>query len=174
MIGPNRSSKMAWDLLFAISLVGVVVASWFAFVKPKPLAAAAKDPKVAAKAMDVAAADIEKGADAAEQQVKDRVWDATPEVLGSKVLDLLTRIANANHLQITDVRSERLISAAGLRQAPYVVLVEGAFPDVIAGLEALEETDSKIAVSQIKIAANNSGRVTATFGITGFLKQEGA
>jgi hypothetical protein len=169
----TKTSKSVWDLVLVLALFAIVVAAWLAFLKPKPAPPSSANTRSSAKKIDGAAQDVEKEAAAAEALISAKTWDATPDTIGSKILDLLGGLASDKHVQLTDLRTERSISAPGLREAPYTVVLEGAFTDIVSVLNSLEDSDSKLAVSQVSVTSNNSGRVTATFAITGFLKREG-
>ena len=66
------------------------------------------------------------------------------------------------------------VQVATLDEAPFVAIVEGGFPDVLAFAHSLEGSSSKLAVNLIEFSASDAapGHVTATFGLLGFFFKE--
>ncbi len=165
--------EAGWNLLLAFSLAGILVAGWFAFLQPKPhrFASGSRQPSVAA--IEAETREIEAKASEGGKRLSDRTWDVGPELFGSQLLDKTTAIAGKCHLRLTNFRVGKTFAAAGLRETPVTVVVDGGFMDVMAFMAALEKPDSKIAVSQLDLSASGiQDQVSATVSIAGFLSQE--
>ena len=174
MTGVRERSANGWDALFVLSLVAILAAGWFAFLRPHPSAGTA-DPSGGLAGLTSETREIKDRASRAEQRVQARTWDASPAMFGSQILDSLNKLATASHLQLAGIRVGKPLRAASLTEVPLFVNVEGRFMDVMDMVRAIEMPDSKIAVDQLEISAtSNTDHVTATLSVTGFLRQEGS
>ena len=170
----SRRPAGGWDLLFAVSLLATAAAAWFAFVRPH-LSGAMLNPRANLASLKGEARSVASKADGAELRVKSRTWNVGPAMFGSQVLDSLSKLASASHLQLTGVRVGKPLKAASLTEVPLFVSVQGRFMDVMKMVDALEEPGSKIAIGQIDVAAANNGdQVSATLSVSGFLDVEGS
>jgi hypothetical protein len=169
----GRRAEVGWNLLLVLSLGGILVASWFAFVMPKPHPPGRNDDSVAAKGIEIESRGIAAKAVESQDRVKERTWNLTAEVFGSRMLDSLTRLAEQNHIRLASFNFGKPIAAANLQEAPFSATVDGGFLDVMAFVSALEEPDSKLALNQIRIASSGGDdKVSATLAMTGFLSRE--
>jgi hypothetical protein len=164
--------ELGWNVLFGTALVGIVVAVWFGFLspaKPVPLTIERNlvDQRQAAERQAVALK-------ADEKLIAGQTWNTSAETLGSTVLDYVSGLAEKHSVQLTNFRTDSPIQVASLSEAPFVLIVEGGFPDILAFTNALEDPKSKLAVNLMTISASDTGpgRVTATFGLLGFLFKE--
>lgn len=173
MIDLNERPEMGWDVLLWISLAGILVASWFLFAAPKPKSSTTTATLSSVKKLNGETKDLQPKVVEAQTQLQDRTWDCSADLFGSQMLDRLTHMAQNQHLQLSGFRVGKPFPAMQLVEAPFVVVVSGGFMDVLALVGRLEQADSKVAVSQIKIASNSdSDQVTATLALTGFLFSE--
>jgi len=173
MSNRNRRGAAGWDSLLALSLIGVLIASWFAFVQPSAHPVARTQPGSSIREIDDTTRSLEDAASAGEDAVLARTWNASAESLASQILSRLNRLAETQHLHVNGFHSGRVISAPGLLEVPCVFVLDGAFMDVMAAVQELERPESKLAISQLKIAStSNPGQVTATLALTGFLVRE--
>lgn len=122
-----------------------------------------------------------------------RTWGLGPEAIGVRVMDTVDRVAVARGVQVANFTVGRPIVSAGLRQMPFTVTLNGAFPQVAAAMAELERPEQKLAIGGVKIVpgpaaapASSPGeilpglkdapkpqRVTATVTLTAFLRGEG-
>lgn len=173
----NRSAKTlgsaGWDVLFAISIVGLLAAAYVVFFVPLPRKPARIDHGAAARSIADAAHAIEQRAARTRSTMAARTWAVSADELSSEVLALVNRLATANRLNVAGFRAGRVLSTADLWQVTFVTVLEGSFPDVLAVLAQLEDPTSKLAVSQLKISAKNQGElVSASIDLAGFLPKE--
>ncbi len=169
MIDLKDRPDLGWNTLFAVSAVAILAALWFQFgfvVKPPNKPADNED---ALRAKSYSAND--------KKDIAPYTWDvsmASMDALGPAVLNSLTALSEKNTVQLTSFRTDKSIRVAGLDEAPFVAVVEGAFPDVLAFTHALESPSSRLAVNLIELSASDSGpgHVTATFGLLGFFFKE--
>jgi len=170
MSARRSRSDAGWNALLAFSCIGILVASWFAFVRPKPHGDPMSHSMTSVQDILEATSEIEAHVATAQGHLMERTWDLSAEVFGSKILDALTRLAGKKHLQLAGFRMGKPFPAASLQEAPFIVIVEGAFTDVMAFVGDVEQPDSKVALSQLNCASGGSkDHVTATLSLTGFL-----
>ncbi|AIE85988.1 hypothetical protein [Fimbriimonas ginsengisoli] len=160
-----------WNILFGVSLLAIALSIWFGYMRP-PEPGAELAWKRSLTKMTLASRKANDEADANFAPVKEKMWSQTIDTLGSTVLDQLTRMSEEEKLQLSGFHTEKAIDVAGLKEAPFVLTVEGTFPQVIAFMKKLEGPQSKLAVNLLQISASDTapGNVTATLGLVGFVK----
>lgn len=173
MIDLKQKPETGWNVLLVLSLLSIPVAAVYGFAKPAEPASGTKlrnDVRKAATATRLA----DDRADAARRNIRSQTSDTDPATLATATLDRLTQLADKHKLQLTDFRSEKTADLPGMKQAPFTVIVDGRFPDVVDFVASLERPDSKLAVALLEIAASDKapGRVTATLGLNGYLFKE--
>ncbi len=177
MAKQNFKVESGWDLLLGVSLVVIVGAGYYAFSAPKPVAGrAAADEK--------SLRDVERGnrtanvlAKQTEETLKRQTWDVPPETLGAQMMSKLTAIADQHHVQVSSFFVGKPIKAPSLIQTPFVVTIQGTFQDVLHTVQAIENPDSKIAVSGLKLEpaktlGTQANTVSTTLNLTAFLYKE--
>jgi hypothetical protein len=162
-----------WDILLTLSILGIGVDAWFISTPPKAPLDTSAGLRQSIRAAESKTQAVEDRASASLSETKDRTWDLTAEVFGSTALEAITGLCDKNHLHLAGFRMGKAIPAASLKEAPFVVIVEGTFVDVMSMVDKVEQPDSKMALSQLNIASGSvSDRVTATLTLTGFLYRE--
>jgi len=106
--------------------------------------------------------------------VQAKGWNTGVEILGPKVLDQMTKLTSKNHVSLAGFRTEKAVTVAHMKEAPFVAVLEGSYGDVIECLKSLEAPESKLAVNLMQVAPSDTGmgRVTATMGLVAFLPEE--
>jgi hypothetical protein len=168
----SERPELGWNLLCAAAIIAAAYAIWVAFLEPNSTAAMSKDGsptdirRTTQKARDKVGEDL--------KNVQQKTWDVGVDALGSSVLEVVSKATEKAGVQMTGFRSERTVDVADLVEAPFVVVIEGGYNDVLAFEKALEGGDSKLAINRIQFTASDSapGRVTATLGIVGFKTKE--
>lgn len=165
--------RNGWDSLLVLSVIGALLASWFAFVQPSPQPVARTQTGNSIKEVDDTTRSLESAASAAEEAVLARTWSGSAESLASRILSRINRLADTHHLEVNGFHSGRAISAADLLEVPCVFVLDGAFMDVMAAVQELERPESRLAIGQLRIASTSDpGQMTATLALTGFLVRE--
>ncbi len=172
MIDLKDRPDFGWNLLLGLSVVGIAVSIWFGFISPVPQLSWISKTRTSTLNPTVERANAKIADDLA--QIRRQSWKVSSETLGSAVLAYLSGVSEKNSVQLTGFRTEKTVDVAKLTEAPFVVVVEGGFPDVVAFARKLEDPSSKLAVNLMQISASDTGpgRVTATFGLLGFLVKE--
>lgn len=173
MIDWNPRVKLGWDSLLIVSLAVIAAATWFAFFAPAPKAVSGRKGSPTFESIVAQVKQTEQMRDVEAAKAASRTWRLSAEALGSTILEKLTELSAQHRLKITDFRGGRMLGAGSMRQASFMVGLEGAFPDVMAALDALESPGSKLAVTQLKVSSKGmQDVVSATISLTGFLAKE--
>jgi hypothetical protein len=163
-----------WNLLFAISVVLVVVAGWYLLQKEPAGASPAwsMDMSLLAKASQTTG-QAKDAATAAKREVSAQEWQQDSGALGSTVLDVLTQIVDKHKLQLSGFRTGKTVSVAQLKEAPFVATVEGSYTDLLGLLDSLDDPKAKLTVNMLEVTASEhaSGQVIATLGLVAFVPE---
>jgi hypothetical protein len=173
----NPKIDSGWDVLLGLSLVGALVAAYFAFVPAKPRASTTAVSQKSLKDAERAHRLCVTQAGKATSEVKRRTWDANPEGLGARMMEKLNAIAETHRVQLANFQAGRPVESAALVQTPFVVTLQGSFSDVMRTIRSIENPDSRIAVSAIKLepaktVGSAANTVSTTLNLTAFLYKE--
>jgi hypothetical protein len=172
MIDFKERPDLGWNSLLVISLLAILTALWFGVVSPVKTLEKSGAEQVALLNATVVRANQKRQDDL--HHIQGQSWTGPVETVGSTVLSYVSDLCEKHHVQLTAFRTEKSVDVAKLTEAPFVVAVEGGFPDVLAFSKSLEDPSSKLAVNLLQVGASDSGpgRVTATLGLLGFLVKE--
>jgi hypothetical protein len=158
-----------WNALFLASILAILGAIGFFLFGPRtspvtfPTAPLADDQHLS-KIADVT--------NHAKKRIESKLWDLNSQELGASVLSELNGTAEKDHVQVSDFRIEKTTEVGEQREAPFVVVLDGDFKDVMKMLGTLESPDSKLALSMLQMATSDTGPgfIKATVGLTAFLR----
>lgn len=173
MIDLKQKPELGWNLLLALSLATILGAAWYGFVDPIEKGSSL-GPRNDLSVVNATTRKAQEQSTAALSEIRAKTWDTELRTLESGTLDRLTLLATKHKLQLTGFRTDRPREVAGMAEAPFVVVVEGAYPDVLAFSQRLEEPASKLVPELLQFSASDTtpGRVTATIGLIAFLYKE--
>lgn len=165
--------EVGWNILLALSVVASLVAVGFTFFAPAPKGTNTEIAK-RIRTLEGQRRKEDKLIAEATGKIQAQGWNVAPEALGPKVLDLLTRLSEREHLQLSAFRSERPIEVAQMTEAPFVAVLEGPFDSMVKLLTSLEAPETKLGVNLFQISSTETGlgHVTATVGLVAFLPRE--
>lgn len=124
---------------------------------------------------------VEDAAKAARraEQLADEVglltWKEQPDQIEPKALEIVNRSANRSNVKVLGFRPQKATSAGGLEQLPFLVTLEGAFPNVVALVRDLGTRSNRLAVTTVQVASADaaSDKVTATVVLAAFRLPDG-
>lgn len=163
---------LAVTMVAAVMLVCVLLFDQLA-ATPKPKTS----PKKHRDQLAFAAAEIdrieERSAEVEEKQAKG-LWTGNPEKIGAAVLSRINREAGAAKVKLIAFRPQRVEQDADLQHVPFLVLVEGPYPEVLQFVRSLETPEGKIAVHLLQFSSSDgtTDRVNASIGLTAFTHLE--
>ncbi|MBX3117530.1 MAG: type 4a pilus biogenesis protein PilO [Fimbriimonadaceae bacterium] len=96
-----------------------------------------------------------------------KVWSEEVEQIGPKVLDRATAIARENGLAIKAFRPQRTVEDGKLLRVPFLVTLDGSYPQVASFLRSIENAEGKVAVTMVQLSSSDgvSDTVSATIGL---------
>ena len=103
-----------------------------------------------------------------------RVWQATPDAIGSQTLDLATNAAKRFGLALSGFRPQKPTDEGELTRLTYVMTLEGPYPGLQAMVQDLETPGRRLSVHMVQVASADdaSDLVNATIGISAFIEKQ--
>jgi hypothetical protein len=164
---PNTT---AWNSLFVVSLVALVVGGGFLIAERPGTAPAVPSNDTTVFHVQEVAREADASARDAKGYVAKQEWHEAAETLGSSVLGSLSAAAEPRNVAVALFRTEKPIEVAHLQEVPFVAVVEGTYTDVADLISALEVPKVKLALKLIEVtgAESGAGQVRATLGLVAF------
>lgn len=168
-IGIKGEKGLSLAIAGAIMVILGALAAIFLFPKPSAHGITAKQAMTqqqAIKQADSLSRDLRE----VEASLASRTWKGGPQQVGPAALNSMSALAKSNQVKLSGFRPQRSNSVAGLELLPFAVTAEGRYLDVLRFVQAIEKSDSKVAVDRLQFASAeaNSDQVTAVVGITAF------
>lgn len=175
MIRTSEASDNLFTGLMAIAILVLVCALGFLVFVKRPSMSDAKFVHTVAQGklhdqLMLGKARLTKLASAAAPVI----WTSSIDAVAPSALAKVTALAKTRQVKLGAFRPERTTQLNGLTEVPFLVSVDGTFPNTIAFIRDLEGSSSKLAVSQAQMSSSdgNSDRVTASVGIVAYVKLE--
>jgi Tfp pilus assembly protein PilO len=107
-------------------------------------------------------------------QVAGSTWAVPSDQVAAQSLAKITGFAKARNITVVAFRPQKTVEVEGLTQLPFLILVDGKFPEVMQFMKDIERTDTKLAVSLVQMASADeaSDRVSATIGAAAYLQPQ--
>ena len=153
-----------------VVLVGVVTAEVLVprpVVGPDEASRAAELQKTGRKAENLQADIVDAAA-----EVSRLTWDLTVDEIAPAAMKWVTEHAGEHFVEVSSFRPQRRTDVDGLVQLNYLVIAEGAFPNMMDFVRAFEADDSLMAVKLVQLSGVDgvTDRVRATIGIATFVE----
>lgn len=99
-----------------------------------------------------------------------RVWALPQDQIGPAALAKVTTFAKAHQVKLTSFRPQRVADADGLTQIPFMMTLDGAYPNVVAFVKDIEASDSRLAVNQVQLSSSDGAtdKVSASIGLVAY------
>jgi hypothetical protein len=163
-VGPGIVSVLAIVILVAGFL-------FMLFVKPPTVADITKVSNK--KQIDLKRAEKASKAAGAKSQilVNNLTWTGDAEYIGTTALQTANDLADKCGVKLTVFRPQKAALVDNLVTLPFVVTVEGNFPNILSFSRGLEDPKTKLAVTQIQVSSTdpNTDKVTANIGIVAYV-----
>ena len=103
-------------------------------------------------------------------RVANNFWKEIPEKITPIALARLTAMMSNQKVNMVGFRPQKPIETTSLVQVPFNLSVDGRFSDVVALVDKIEKSDSKLAISQFTMASSEgeTDLVTASIGLVAF------
>jgi Tfp pilus assembly protein PilO len=108
--------------------------------------------------------------DVIKQVFEKTKWKEKPDLITGNVLSIVRAATAKASVKLISFRPQRTVETTDLLQLPYVLAVDGSFPNVVKFVQSIEESDSKLAVSSFQLASaeGTSDFVTASVGLVAY------
>jgi len=103
--------------------------------------------------------------------VAETTWAGNAQTVGPAALARVTQMAKSRNLRLVAFRPQRQSDDADLTMLPFLITVEGTYPNVVQFSRDLETTGTRLSVSMVQVSSAdaNSDRVTATVATMAYL-----
>jgi Tfp pilus assembly protein PilO len=112
--------------------------------------------------------------DVEKSRVALRLWNGKVDNVTPAALAKLTTMSETNKVTLVSFRPQKPSDSTVLIQQPYVLTVDGPFTNVANLVNSIENSDAKLAVNQVQMAATEgeSDVVTAQIALVAYLDKE--
>lgn len=175
MINLRAKDEMGTNVAMIAALVALAGTLAFILFVPPPSAAGISKQEIEQKGRILDDIGVSKKTLAASQaKVSARTWKGGAQQVGPGALQAMTTLAKSHSVKLSGFRPQRTTLVSGLELLPYTVVAEGSFVNVLRFVKAIEDPNTKLAVTlaQLNSADANSDQVTATIGITAYRVNE--
>ena len=173
-------SRLSSDTLISIvpilAILASAVAVFFLLFPAKaqtvsPAEHAAKERKIVEDASA-----LNRRVEELSEQIAALTWTDAPDQVEARALEIVTRVAEKNSVKILAFRPQKAASAGSIEQLPFLVSLEGSFPNVMAFARDMGTRTNRLAVANMQIASADAAtdRVTATVGVVAFRPTNGS
>jgi len=109
--------------------------------------------------------------DAAKAYVNQMTWTGETQQINKTILDRINALIKKDGLNLTSIRPQRPSTIDDLDTLPYLVIVDGTYPQLVQFARDLDVPANKLATNliQISTAETTSGRVTANIAVVAYL-----
>jgi hypothetical protein len=169
MFGKGR--LFVWNVALAVSLV-VVAASFAAeaiLPMPSPKLGWQEAEKRAAE-LQREEADIRERAASARAIVQPALWSGDDDAIQSEAMALCTALAKSNRVSLNAFRPQKPVEESGLSRLPFLLSIEGPYPNALTFLRSLEAPKNRLGVTLVQITSADaaSDLVTVTLGVAAY------
>jgi len=107
----------------------------------------------------------------ANAYIDSMTWAGEAQITNKSILDRINALIKKNALKLTSIRPQRANTIDSLDTLPYLVIVEGTYPQLVQFARDLDVPGNKLATSlvQISTADTSTGRVTANIAVVAYL-----
>lgn len=166
-----QASEKTWNVVGACALVALAALAFVDYAVPKPRITTS----VATRNRDIAALSTtvdneQRDLKTTQASTQKFLWAQSEDEIQSQSLAMATDLAKRNSLTLLGFRSQRATVQGNVEQLPYMILVEGPYPGVVAFLSQLEGIQNKLAVTMVQVASSDesSDQVNATIGVNAY------
>jgi Tfp pilus assembly protein PilO len=108
----------------------------------------------------------------AQATVQANTWPGDAETVAPTAMARLTAMATRRNVKRTGFRPQRTGTSGNLTTLPFLVTVEGPFPQVVEFARDIESAGSRLALNMFQVTTtdDSSDRVTATLVVMAYLR----
>jgi Tfp pilus assembly protein PilO len=173
MMDFRNKEELPTNLVMLVSMLALVGVLLFVLLVPKPTVAGMRSQRQNREF------EIKREHQTVERQlvevrghVATYVWDLPLQQVSPAALANVTTSVQARNLRLIAFRPQRVAeSTGGLSQIPFMITVEGTFPNVAQFVDDLESPANRLAVNLVQISASDGAtdQVSASIGVLAFV-----
>ena len=173
-VNDNTENVITAIMIVSALVLVATLASLFIFKAPTS-AAAKKDHNTKVMRTEQDTLIAQKDADKAEAENKPHLWNMSLQNVGPAALAKITALAKTHQVKLSSFRPQRTIDVDGLTQVPFLMTIDGSYPNVVGFVRDIESSDTKLAVSQAQMTSSDGGsdKVSASIGIVAYMNSTG-
>lgn len=160
----------------ALSIGAIVVLAgslaFLLFVHPPDVNVLKKQEKQAKLKDTTAMTKAVQDREAVEATIAAQTWKGDGQTVVVSAMNRIAKSVASHGLKLDVIRPQRVtVIDGGLQQLPFLVTVEGAFPDVAAFVKDMEAPEGRLATEQVQIASSDAStdKTTATVMLIAYL-----
>lgn len=165
------NNKASWTFASGIAVVLLLAVVVLELVIPKPSLTAEHNKAIQKRddlkhQVKMARARLEEKKDA----VNKYSFKGTAEEVTPKILQVVNKVAADHKVAVKTFRPQKDTTSDGIVVLPYVLQIEGHYPDVLAFVKNADEPSTLFSVHLLQVAAadGETDNVNATIGIVAF------
>jgi hypothetical protein len=170
MIDFKNKDELPTNVVICGSIAVLVIAGAFMKLMPAPQAPTARQNSDARKKIMNSTKAIKDKIDKERASLAVNTWPGKPEDVGPIALKQINALLQNRHLKLVGFHAQKAIEQPNITLIPFVVSVDGGFPNVMAFTRDLEQSGTKLVVNlfQLSNADQSTDKVTASIGITAY------
>lgn len=173
MIDFRRKENVPASVLAVVAILTLLGTFLFMVLVPKPSTAnLAEKTRREAMKIRIKTKDADDRLAMAKATVTSTTWPGIGDDVAPAANARLTTMATRRGVKLTSFRPQRTTAKTDLTVLPFVITVEGSFPQVVELTRDIDTAGSRMAVNLIQITTANddSDRVSATVGVMAYLR----
>lgn len=168
----NSTKKIAvWNTLLVLSMATMVLAVLYDRFVPYPRfattgrAIADQENRIRQQS-NALYEDFRESTDYLES----RLWTGDEKLVGPRAMSIATRLSEKHQIKLSAFRPQKSIQEGTLVRLPFVVSLEGSYPQVVAWVRDIESPSNKLVVNVVQIASTDgaSSAVNAVVNVWAF------
>jgi Tfp pilus assembly protein PilO len=170
----NRAEATTSVAIILALVVLVATGAVMAFAK-KPTNEGIASGKIRSqRELDERIAKLEAERIAAQLTIDSWVWKEPIADIGPKALASVTNYSQRNRLKLIAFRPQKTVEINELTQVPFVISIEGAYPNILRFVKELETPSLKLGTGMVQVSTSdsNSDLVSATISVVAYRKPE--
>ena len=163
MMRAKADPKATSNLIYGLACV-LMLGSIYVLLMPRPRP---KQTKISTRREESTLRETRDSILKAQAAVGTRAWTGEDAAITGRILDMTTQLARTHNVSFVRLQPQRATLGVALEQLPYLLVVEGPFPNVAALERDLEVPANRLAVNAIQLASSDteSNKVSASIGI---------
>lgn len=162
------NNVLTWNLVIGFSVLLFAATLAFDLLVPKPSKQQAYAAHLSKKSdIEIETLQAKRKLEEAQTVLETYTFQGHPETVTPKILEQVSAIARNHNIAIKSFRPQKTDAEEGIARLPFVVLVEGTYPNLVSFVKALDEPSVLLGVNLLQVSAadGETDRVNATLGL---------